>query len=178
MLNTTQHQPQSPITKEDSQPQPQLQSNSNNNKRPKKKTTSAVEDCRIELLKNESRLRLEWEGVLFEYEKQIKKTKFERELLLLQMTRTEMGLKPRPLDYSKVESNPPPLFLQRFRLRLWQHFWHTQYKNIIYPNPLWVKSLQESLKMSVLPNLYNFFKLLKHKIYSIQSFPIMKKNIS
>ena len=81
--------------------QPQLQTNSNtNSNRQKKKTTSAVEDCRMELMKNESKLRLEREGVLFEYEKKIKKAKLERELLLLQRTQTEMGLEPKPYDYS------------------------------------------------------------------------------
>ena len=92
-LNTAPQQPQSPITQE-------LQSNSNSIKRQKKKTTSAVEDCRIEILRNESRVRLEREAVLFEYEKQIKKAMLERELLLLQKTRSEMGLEPRPTDYS------------------------------------------------------------------------------
>lgn len=105
---TQEHTATASITQEDAataqtqpQPQPQLQTNSNtNSNRQKKKTTSAVEDCRMELMKNESKLRLEREGVLFEYEKQIKKAQLERELLLLQRTRTEMGLEPKPYDYS------------------------------------------------------------------------------
>jgi len=103
---TQEHTATASMTQEDAataqmQPQPHLQTNSNtNSNRQKKKTTSAVEDCRMELMKNERKLRLEREGVLFEYEKQIKKAKLERELLLLQRTRTEMGLEPKPYDYS------------------------------------------------------------------------------
>jgi len=103
---TQEHTATASMTQEDAataqmQPQPQLQTNSN---RQKKKTTSAVEDCRMELMKNERKLRLEREGVLFEYEKQIKKAKLERELLLLQTPVHKIRLKTSRLVFSQKKT--------------------------------------------------------------------------
>ena len=58
-----------------------------------------METARIEILERESKIRIDREGVLYEYEKEIKKIKLEKEVLELQKLREEMGLKSTQIQF-------------------------------------------------------------------------------